>query len=352
MNDMTDQSASQLPRELSLQEYIDGVRNGDRVILGKALTLVESSHLRHQSLAQDLLTKLLPHTGNAARIGITGMPGVGKSTFIETLGSMLTGRGLRVAVLAVDPSSDLTGGSILGDKTRMARLSVDDNAFIRSSPSAGTLGGVARKTRETMLICEAADFDVILVETIGVGQSETVVANMTDFFLALILPGAGDELQGIKRGLIELADLIVVNQADGEKETIAKHTAEEYRHALQYIHAREADWQVPVVTCSALKNIGISELWDLVIKREEQLKSSGQLIEKRQRQMLHWMNSLIDDRVRQLVRSHPEIVQIRQQVEKDVLAGSLPPASGADRIVEALTHIIQIDSPERNCDHD
>jgi len=322
------------------------------VILGKAITLVESHHLRHQSLAQELLAQLMPHTGSAARVGITGMPGVGKSTFIETLGTMLTEQGSRVAVLAVDPSSDLTGGSILGDKTRMARLSVDDKAFIRPSPSAGTLGGVARKTRESMLICEAAGFDIILVETIGVGQSETVVANMTDFFLAMILPGAGDELQGIKRGLIELADMIVVNQADGEKEAIAQHTAEEYRHALHYLHARDTHWQVSVVTCSALKNIGIHELWDIVIKREEQLKTSGKLIEKRQKQMLHWMNSLIDDRVRQLVQTHPEIVQIRHQVEKDVLAGSLPPATGADKILEALTGIIQLDSRDRNRDHD
>ena len=244
-------------RELPVDEYVTGVRGGDRAVLGRAITLIESRHEQHQDLAEQLLTRLMPDTGRAIRVGITGVPGVGKSTFIDALGTSLTAAGRRVAVLAVDPSSGVSGGSILGDKTRMPRLGVDDHAFIRPSPSAGTLGGVAAKTRETMLICEAAGFDVVLVETIGVGQSETVVSDMTDFFLALMLAGAGDELQGIKRGLLELVDMIVINKADGDNQVRAEQAAREYRNVMHYARPSDGDWTPPVLTCSALSGTGV-----------------------------------------------------------------------------------------------
>ena len=242
------------------------VRDGDRAMLARAITLIESKRADHQNKAHQLVQELLPQTGNAIRVGITGAPGVGKSLTIDTLGTHLTGQGHKVAVLAVDPSSTRTGGSILGDKTRMARLAIDDNAFVRPSPSSGTLGGVAAKTRETMLLCEAAGFDVVLVETVGIGQSETAVADMTDFFLALMLPGAGDELQGIKKGLVELADMIAVNKADGDNVKRATVAAAEYRAALHILNPRSPNWSPPVITYSALTGTGIAELWAQVLR--------------------------------------------------------------------------------------
>src|ERR1043165_2283574 len=237
------------------------VRDGDRASLARAITLIESKRADHRGQAHALVQELLPLTGKAVRVGITGAPGVGKSTSIDALGTMLTGKGHKVAVLAVDPSSTRTGGSILGDKTRMARLAIDDKAFVRPSPSSGTLGGVAAKSRETMLLCEAAGFDVVLVETVGIGQSETAVADMTDFFLALMLPGAGDELQGIKKGLVELADMIAINKADGDNLQRAKAAAAEYRAALHILTPRSPNWTPPVLTYSALTGNGIAELW-------------------------------------------------------------------------------------------
>src|SRR4051794_27754157 len=280
--------------ELSLDDYVTGVRAGDIAVLARALTLIESSSPRHQPLAEALLTRLLPHTGRAIRVGITGVPGVGKSTFIEALGLHLVRRGLRVAVLAVDPSSGVSGGSILGDKTRMPRLASEPAAYIRPSPTAGTLGGVARKTRENMLVCEAAGYGVVLIETVGVGQSETVVADMTDCFLALMLPGAGDELQGIKRGLLELVDVIAVNKADGPTREAAELAARQYRTALESLAARAHD-PPAVLTCSALRQQGVDAVWAAVERRHARLAARGGLAERRRRQDLRWLWALVED---------------------------------------------------------
>jgi LAO/AO transport system kinase len=322
-------------RELTVDEYFAGVRAGDVAILARALTLVESSNPRHQPLAEELLTRLLPHTGQSVRVGITGAPGVGKSTFIEALGLHLVRQGRRVAVLAVDPSSSVSGGSILGDKTRMPRLSAASDSYIRPSPSAGSLGGVARKTRESMLVCEAAGYDVVLIETVGVGQSETVVADMTDCFLALMLPGAGDELQGIKRGLIELVDVIAVNKADGPTRLAAEQAAEQYRTALHTLGGR-GDNLPAVLTCSALQDEGVDAVWEAVERRHARLTASGALADRRRRQNLRWLWALVEDQLRQAVYTHPEVRRIRDDLEREVLAGTTPAAAAARRILEAF----------------
>jgi LAO/AO transport system kinase len=270
-------------------------------------------------------------------VGITGVPGVGKSTFIDTLGSMLTDAGHRLAVLAVDPSSGVSGGSILGDKTRMPRLAVHESAFIRPSPSAGVLGGVARRTRETMHLCEAAGFDIVFIETVGVGQSETVVAEMTDFFLALMLPGAGDELQGIKRGLLELADMIVINKADGDNRARVEQAAREYRNVMHYARPSDGDWTPPVLTCSALTGEGVEPVWRAVADRHGAMRAGGELDERRRRQALRWMQSMIDERLRLLLAAHPQARAVRAEVEAEVLAGRLPAGAGARRILDAFT---------------
>jgi LAO/AO transport system kinase len=320
---------------LTADEYFAGVRAGNVAVLARALTLIESSSPRHQPLAEQLLTRLLPHTGQSFRVGITGVPGVGKSTFIEALGLLLVRRGLRVAVLAVDPSSGVSGGSILGDKTRMSRLAAESAAYIRPSPSAGTLGGVARKTRESMLVCEAAGYQVVLIETVGVGQSETVVAGMTDCFLALMLPGAGDELQGIKRGLLELVDVIAVNKADGSTQQAAELAAEQYRLALQLVGGRHDD-PPAVLTCSALYQQGVDAVWDAVEQLHARLTASGALAARRQRQNLCWLWELVEDQLRQAVHAHPEVRRIQGDLEREVLAGSTPAAAAARRILEAF----------------
>jgi LAO/AO transport system kinase len=322
-------------RELTLDEYNTGVRAGDVAVLARALTLIESSSPRHQPLAEELLTRLLPLTGRAIRVGITGAPGAGKSTFIETLGLRLVRRGLRVAVLAVDPSSGISGGSILGDKTRMPRLSAEPAAYIRPSPAAGTFGGVARKTRESLLVCEAAGYGVVLIETVGVGQSETVVADMTDCFLALMLPGAGDELQGIKRGLLELVDVIAVNKADGPTQAAAELAAQQYRVALQSLAGRHDDMPT-VLTCSALRDNGVDAVWAAVEQRHTRLAGSGELAERRRRQNLRWLWALVDDQLRRAVHTHPAVQAIRDDLEQEVLAGTTPAAAAARRILEAF----------------
>jgi LAO/AO transport system kinase len=312
------------------------VRDGDRATLARAITLIESKRADHQQRAHQLVQALLPETGKAIRVGITGAPGVGKSTTIDTLGTYLTGQGHKVAVLAVDPSSTRTGGSILGDKTRMARLAVDDNAFVRPSPSSGTLGGVAAKTRETMLLCEAAGFDVVLVETVGIGQSETAVADMTDFFLALMLPGAGDELQGIKKGLVELADMIAVNKADGDNVKRAKAAAGEYRAALHILTPRSENWTPPVLTYSAQTGKGVAELWDEVLEHRRRMTASGELAARRREQQVKWMWSMVEERVLGRVKSDPALRARLPQIEAAVAAGKLAATLAAEEIVAAL----------------
>lgn len=323
-------------RRPDLARLQQGIRAGERPMLARAITLIESKRADDQKAARALVQDLLPSTGRAVRIGITGAPGVGKSTTIDALGTYLTRQGRKVAVLAVDPSSARTGGSILADKTRMARLAADENAFIRPSPSAGTLGGVAAKTRETMLLCEAAGFDVILVETIGIGQSETAVADMTDFFLALMLPGAGDELQGLKKGLVELADMIAINKADGENLPRAKAAAAEYRAALHILTPRSPNWSPPVVTYSALTADGIAELWAQAIAHRDKLTATGELEARRREQQVKWMWTMLDDFFRGRIAAEPKLKAKLPQIEAAVAAGALTPARAVDQLVTAL----------------
>ena len=312
------------------------IRDGDRATLARAITLIESKRADHRKSAQRLVQDLLPHTGKAIRVGITGAPGVGKSTTIDTLGTHLTAKGHKVAVLAVDPSSTRTGGSILGDKTRMAKLAVDPNAFVRPSPSSGTLGGVAAKTRETMLLCEAAGYDVILVETVGIGQSETAVADMSDFFLALMLPGAGDELQGIKKGVVELADMIAVNKADGDNLKRARAAAAEYRAALHILTPRSSSWTPPVVTYSALTGDGVAELWAQVLLHRERLGATGELAELRRQQQVKWLWSMLEDRVFSRLRTDAGLRAKLPQIEAAVAGGTLSPTLAVEQIAAAL----------------
>jgi len=315
---------------------VDRVRDGDRAMLARAITLIESKRADHQKKARQLVQELLPRTGNAIRVGVTGAPGVGKSLTIDTLGSHLTGKGHKVAVLAVDPSSTRTGGSILGDKTRMARLAVDPNAFVRPSPSSGTLGGVAAKTRETMLLCEAAGFDVILVETVGIGQSETAVADMTDFFLALMLPGAGDELQGIKKGLVELADMIAINKADGDNIKRATAAAAEYRAALHILAPRSPNWTPPVLTCSALTGDGIAELWARILEHRECMTNSGEHAALRRDQQVKWMWSMLEQRVFARLKSDAGLRAKLPRIEAAVADGRLAAMLAVEEIAAAL----------------
>lgn len=335
-------------RELALDESFTGVRAGEVATLARALTLVESSNPKHQKLAEELLTKLLPHTGQAIRVGITGAPGVGKSTFIEALGLHLVRGGKRVAVLTVDPSSGVSGGSILGDKTRMAKLSVAQEAYIRPSPSAGTLGGVASRTRESLLVCEAAGYQVILVETVGVGQSETMVADMTDCFLALMLPGAGDELQGIKRGLLELVDVIAVNKADGETRIAAQRAAHQYDVAVKFLSRQLSHDDYPtVLTCSALQSEGVEQVWRALQRRYQQQRENGSLTKRRGRQNLRWLWTLIEQRLKLAIQNDANVCRIRNDLECDVVAGRIPSEAAARKIVETVGFDLQQAGQER-----
>jgi LAO/AO transport system kinase len=313
------------------------IRAGDRSVLSRAITLIESKRSDHRRTAAALTQSLLSATGNAVRVGITGAPGVGKSTTIDALGSMLTKQGRKVAVLAVDPSSRRTGGSILADKTRMAHLANDTNAFIRPSPASGTLGGVAAKTRETMLVCEAAGYDVVLVETVGVGQSEIAVADMTDFFLVLMLPGAGDELQGLKKGVVELADMIAVNKADGDNIARAKAAAAEYNAALHILAPRSPAWSPPVVTYSALTGDGVAALWEKVLDHRQKLTASGELVARRGEQQVKWMWEMLEERLFAPLRSDRSLKAALPRIEAAVAAGRLAPNAAVEEIADLLS---------------
>jgi LAO/AO transport system kinase len=315
---------------------IDGVLSGDRRMLSKAITLIESALASHQEAARRMLSELLPRTGAAVRLGITGVPGVGKSTFIESFGTMLVREGHRVAVLAVDPSSARSGGSVMADKTRMEKLSVEPRAFIRPSPSGGTLGGVARKTRETMLVCEAAGYDVIIVETVGVGQSETTVASMVDFFLVLLLAGAGDELQGLKKGILELADALAINKADGANLGAARKAAKVFELALHLLQPASPRWTPPVLTCSAREMTGIDTIWQTVLKHRAVFSASHELEEKRRRQAADWMWSLVDEGLKERFIRQPDIKKQLPRILREVERGALDPTAAADKLLFLL----------------
>lgn len=324
-------------RRIDVPEYVRGVLAGSPGWIARAITLVESRRADHQPLAQQLLIALTPHTGKARRVGVTGVPGVGKSTFIDALGSQLTADGHRVAVLAVDPSSTRTGGSILGDKTRMARLAVDPAAFVRPSPTAGTLGGVAKATREAMVVVEAAGYDVVLVETVGVGQSETAVADMVDSFLLLTLARTGDQLQGIKKGVLELADVVAVNKADGPHADDARRAARELAGALRLLQVADGDWRPPVVTCSALDSTGLTDVWAHVIRHQDALAESGELAARRRRQQVGWMWAMTRAALLDRLHGHPAVTELAPELERQVLDGTLTPALAADRLLSTFT---------------
>ncbi|MGH7439059.1 MAG: methylmalonyl Co-A mutase-associated GTPase MeaB [Polyangiaceae bacterium] len=321
---------------LRLDAYETGVRACDRAVLAQAITLVESREDSDSALAQSLLTRLLPATGKARRVGVTGVPGVGKSTFVDAMGMHLVARGHQVAVLAIDPSSTLTGGSILGDKTRMTRLSVEPRAFIRPSPSGATPGGIARRTRETMLLCEAAGFDVVLVETVGVGQGEVAVSDMVDFFLVLALPGAGDELQGIKKGVIELADTVAVNKADGEGAVRAKSALGDLKAALRYLPRKRPSWVPRAVAISGQTGAGLPELWEIVEAHRKTLEGTGELASMRAEQQRAWMWSLIGDGMERAFRAHPKVAALLPKLEDDVMQGLITPATAADALLREV----------------
>lgn len=319
----------------TIEALFEGVRSCDRAMIGRAITLVESRNSAHQLRAQELLHKLLPFAGKSQRVGISGVPGVGKSTFIENLGTMLTGQGQKVAVLAVDPSSGRTGGSILGDKTRMDMLSADLNAFIRPSPSAGVLGGVARATRETIVILEAAGFNTVLVETVGTGQSETMVADMVDFFLVLMLPGAGDELQGIKKGILELADMVAVNKVDVFEQKV-KQAVNGYKSALHILSDASPNWHPPVVTCSGLTGQGVAELWERIEKHRRLMEESGERASRREKQRFTWLATHLQDRLMDEFYNDPTIKGLLEGVKADIRLGSATVSSSVEKLVTAF----------------
>jgi GTPase len=321
---------------VSAEQHVRAVLDGSRAGIARAITLVESTRPDHRRMAQQVLTELLPSTGKAIRVGITGVPGAGKSTFLDAIGTMLTGLGHRVAVLAVDPSSSRSGGSILGDKTRMQRLAADPAAFIRPSPSSGTLGGVARATRESMVIMEAAGYDVVLVETVGVGQSEISVASMVDTFLLLTLARTGDQLQGIKKGVLELADVIAVNKADGPHEKDARAAARELASALRLLQDPRASWRAPVLTCSAQQGTGLDQVWQSIQRHRTVLEPTGELDRQRRDQQVSWIWELVNDQLRARLHGHPGVRAIAPELELKVRDGSLTATTAADLILRAF----------------
>jgi len=322
--------------ERSAKEEADAVRGGDRKAMAKTITLLESKRPEKAARGRAILEELVPHTGQSMRVGVTGPPGVGKSSFIESLGIYLLERGHQVAVLAVDPSSPVTGGSILGDKTRMERLAREDRAFIRPSPSGGSLGGVAERTREAMLVCEAAGYDVIIVETVGIGQSEVTVRSMVDFFLVLLQPGAGDELQGIKKGVLELADSLVVNKADGSQLEAAERCAAEHARALGLLHPRSANWTPRVLMVSSLQGTGIDAVWKAIAEHTAALESSGEREARRKEQARHWMWSLVEEGLRESFRANPEVSRQIAPLERAVQDLEITPAAAARALLEAF----------------
>jgi LAO/AO transport system kinase len=323
-------------RQVDVPALAEGVLAGDRRAVARAITLVESHRADHRERAQELLVELLPHAGAARRVGISGVPGVGKSTFIDQLGVTLTAAGSKVAVLAVDPSSARSGGSILGDKTRMARLAVDPAAFIRPSPTSGTLGGVAQATRESMVVVEAAGYDVVLVETVGVGQSEITVAEMVDSFLFLTLARTGDQLQGIKRGILEIADVIAVNKADGPGAADARKAARELAGAIRMLRGHGEDWDVPVLTCAGLTGEGLDEVWAKLVEHQERRRASGAFDQQRRTQQVRWTRQLVRDGLEHRLRAHPGVRSAAPELEEAVLAGELTPALAARQLLETF----------------
>lgn len=325
-------------RTPTAEDYISGVLAGDRSMLARAITLIESNAPRHAAIAEQVVQRLFPHSGRSIRVGITGVPGVGKSTFIESLGCMLCSRGKRVAVLAVDPSSTLSHGSILGDKTRMEMLTREPNCFIRPSPSSGTLGGVTRKSRETIMACEAAGYDVVLVETVGVGQSETTVRSMVDFFLVLMLAGAGDELQGIKKGIIELADALLITKADGDNKLRAESARIEFSRVLHYLNPPTIGWHPPVMTCSSVEKQGITEAWKIVEQFHDATMKSGYFEQRRRLQALDWVRAMLEQELWQSFVRNPVTAEHWPDVEQQVLAGKLSPTAAVKRLIHFHTH--------------
>ncbi len=321
---------------LSIDDHVQGVLGGDRTILARTITLVESNAPAHIEKAQAVLERLLLHTGQSIRVGITGVPGAGKSTFIEALGVMLTEQNHQVAVLAIDPSSSVTGGSILGDKTRMERLGQRPNAYIRPSPTGGTLGGVARKSRETMLVCEAAGFDVILIETVGTGQSETTVRSLVDFFLLILITGAGDELQGIKKGVVEIADAIVINKADGDNKIKAQAARTDYNRALHYLAPATPGWQTRAYTASALTGDGIAEIWQIIMRFRETTTASGIFDDRRRQQNRTWLHTMIEDQLHRYFFDDPAVKEKLPQIEQAVMNNDLPVMVAAQELLQLL----------------
>lgn len=323
---------------VDIDGLVAGVRNGDRATLARAITLVESTRADHQVAAQELLVRLTPFAGTAQRIGISGVPGVGKSTFIDTFGSKLTEQGHRVAVLAIDPSSTVSGGSILGDKTRMSKLSYDQRAYIRPSPTSGTLGGVTRATREAIVVVEAAGFDVVIVETVGVGQSETSVAEMVDCFVVLLLARSGDSLQGIKKGVLELADIVAINKADGNHVHEAALTARELADALHLLQPANADWSPPVLTCSALTDTGLDEIWRQILAHHDTLERTGALAEKRNLQQVRWMWAAVEERLVGQLRAHEGVRALTPELVSALRSGATTPTLAATAILLEFEH--------------